>query len=53
MFCTVCWSSAPTMPIGIVARTIIQASCWSTVSIRRRAIEVKKPMMIRSQSRQK
>ncbi len=53
VFCTVCCSNAPAMPTGIVARTIIQASFWSTVSIRRRAIEVQKPTTIRSQSRQK
>ena len=53
VFCTVCWSSAPTMPTGMVAMMIIQASFWSAVSIRRCAIEVKKPAMIRSQSRQK
>ena len=51
--CTVCWSSAPAMPTGIVAKMIIQASFWSAVSIRRRAIEVKNPPTIRSQSRQK
>jgi hypothetical protein len=32
---------------------IIQASFWSTVSTRRSRIEVKKPPMIRTQSRQK
>ncbi len=53
VFWTVCWSSAPTMPIGMVARTIIQASFSSTVSMRRWAIEVKNPATIRSQSRQK
>ena len=51
--CTVCWSSAPAMPTGIVAKMIIQASFWSAVSIRRCAIEVKNPATIRSQSRQK
>ncbi len=53
VFCTVCCSSAPTMPTGIVARMIIQASRWSTVSIRRSRIEVKNPPTIRTQSRQK
>jgi len=41
------------MPTGMVAKMIIQASFWSTVSTRRFAIEVKNPMTIRSQSRQK
>jgi hypothetical protein len=41
------------MPTGMVAMTIIHASFWSTVSMRRRPIEVKNPPTIRSQSRQK
>ena len=53
VLCTVCCSSAPTMPTGIVAKMIIQASRWSTVSTRRSRIEVRNPPAIRSQSRQK
>ncbi len=41
------------MPTGMVARMIIQASLWSSVRTRRSRIEVKKPPMIRIQSRQK
>ena len=46
-------STTPTMPTGIVPRMIIQAIFWSTVAISRSLIELKKPPMIRTQSRQK
>ncbi len=49
----VCSPTSPTTPTGIVARMIIQASRWSVVSTRRSRIDVKKPPMIRTQSRQK
>jgi hypothetical protein len=46
-------STAPTMPTGIVARMIIQASRSSGVVADRDRSDVKKPRTIRSQSRQK
>ncbi len=46
-------SAAPTMPTGIVARMIIQASRSSGVVIDRVRSDVKNPRTIRSQSRQK
>ena len=48
-----CSNATPTSPTGIVARMIIQAIFWSTVLISRSRIELKKPPMIRTQSRQK
>ena len=48
-----CSKTRPTSPTGIVARMIIQAIFWSTVTISRSLIELKKPPMIRTQSRQK
>ena len=48
-----CSNATPTRPTGIVARMIIQAIFWSTVVISRSRIELKKPPMIRTQSRQK
>jgi hypothetical protein len=59
----VCSSATPARPTGIVARMIIQASIWSVSCGWNRAvpgagaimcpIEAKKPLTIRSQSRQK
>ena len=49
----VCSATRPTRPTGMVARMIIQASRWSRVSTRRSRIELRKPPMIRIQSRQK
>ena len=46
-------ATRPTRPTGMVARMIIQASRWSRVCTRRSRIELKKPPMIRIQSRQK
>ena len=46
-------SAAPTMPTGMVARMIIQASRSSGVLTDRLRSEEKKPRTIRSQSRQK
>ena len=46
-------ATTPTRPTGMVARMIIQASRWSRVWTRRSRIELKKPPMIRIQSRQK
>ena len=46
-------SSAPTMPTGIVARMIIQASRSLAVEIERVRSDEKKPRTMRSQSRQK
>ena len=46
-------ATTPTRPTGIVARMIIQASRWSRVCTSRWRIELKKPPMIRIQSRQK
>ena len=48
-----CSNSRPTTPTGMVARMIIQASFWSSVCTRRSRSEVKKPLMILIQSRQK
>jgi hypothetical protein len=48
-----CSATRPTSPTGMVARTIIHASRWSTVSTRRSRMELKNPPMIRTQSRQK
>ena len=58
-----CSSASPAMPTGMVARMIIQASVWSVSCGAQRlvpgagritcAIEAKKPLMMRSQSRQK
>ena len=48
-----CSNSRPTIPTGMVARMIIQASFWSSVRTRRSRIEVKKPPMILTQSRRK
>ena len=48
-----CSNSRPTRPTGMVARMIIQASFWSTVATFRSRMELKKPPMIRIQSRQK
>jgi hypothetical protein len=52
-FVNSCCSAAPTMPTGIVARMIIQASRSSGVVIDRVRSDVKNPRTIRSQSRQK
>jgi hypothetical protein len=52
-FTNSCCSVAPTMPTGIVARMIIQASRSSGVVIDRVRSDVKNPRTIRSQSRQK
>ncbi len=49
----VCSAARPTMPTGMVARMIIQASRWSEVTTWRSRSEEKNPPMIRSQSRQK
>ncbi len=48
-----CSNSRPTIPTGMVARMIIQASLWSSVRTRRSRIEEQKPPMILIQSRQK
>ena len=48
-----CSNSRPTIPTGMVATMIIQASFWSSVRTLRSRIEVKKPPMMRIQSRQK
>jgi hypothetical protein len=48
-----CSNTSPTMPTGIVAAMIIQASFWSVVSISPLRIELTKPLMIRTQSFQK
>ena len=52
-FVNSCCSATPTMPTGIVARMIIQASRSSGVVIDRVRSDVKNPRTIRSQSRQK
>ena len=49
----VCSNSSPTIPTGMVARMIIQASFWSAVRTPRSRIDVKKPPTILTQSRQK
>ena len=54
----VCSATRPTRPTGMVARMIIQARISSRVATRgchrcQCASEVKKPPMIRTQSRQK
>ncbi len=48
-----CSKPTPTMPTGIVATISIQASFWSGVVMSRSRSELKNPLMIRSQSRQK
>ncbi len=58
-----CWSRAPAIPTGIVARMSIQASVWSVPCGSHRLVpgagratcpsEAKKATMIRTQSRQK
>ncbi len=49
----VCSSASPMMPAGIVAMMMSQAIRSWTVSTLRWRIELKKPPMIRTQSRQK
>ena len=46
-------ATTPTRPTGMVARMISQAIRWSRVCTWRSRIELKKPPMIRIQSRQK